>query len=97
MVQPMRHSAGSTYKFYTKKSPALCGIAGDHGPALCGIARDQHIFVNFSANLKQNSKIFQCVHLWPRGNRLAKKTRGQKSCDTAPLKRFMVYKTLYAI
>jgi hypothetical protein len=23
-------------------------------PALCGIARDQHIFVNFSANSKQN-------------------------------------------
>jgi hypothetical protein len=41
-----------------KKSPALCGIARDHGVALCGIAWDQHIFVNFSANLKQNSKIF---------------------------------------
>jgi hypothetical protein len=38
--------------------PALCGIAGEHGPALCGIARDQHIFINFSANWKQNSKIF---------------------------------------
>jgi hypothetical protein len=32
--------------------PALCCIARDHGPALCGIVRDQHIFVNFSANLK---------------------------------------------
>jgi hypothetical protein len=31
------------------------------------------IFVNFSANSKQNSKIFRGVHLWPRGNRLAKK------------------------
>jgi hypothetical protein len=30
----------------------------DHDPALCGIVRDQHIFVNFSANSKQNSKIF---------------------------------------
>jgi hypothetical protein len=38
--------------------PALCGIARDHGPALCGIARDQHIFVHFSVNSKQNSKIF---------------------------------------
>jgi hypothetical protein len=52
-----------------QKSPALCGMARDHGPALCSIARDhdpalcsisrdQHIFVNFSTNSKQNSKIF---------------------------------------
>jgi hypothetical protein len=27
-------------------------------PALCVIVRDQHICVNFSANSKQNSKIF---------------------------------------
>jgi hypothetical protein len=38
--------------------PSLCGIAPDHDPALCRIARDQHIFVNFSTNSNQNSKIF---------------------------------------
>jgi hypothetical protein len=65
----MLHSAEFTYKFYTKKRPALCSIvqdhgpalcciARDHGPALCDIARDQYIFVNSSANSKQNAKIF---------------------------------------
>jgi hypothetical protein len=38
--------------------PALCGIALDNAPALCDIALDKHIFVNFSANSKQKSKIF---------------------------------------
>jgi hypothetical protein len=64
----MRHSQDLHTNSIQKKSramqhklyhdPALCGIARDYDPALCGIAWDPHIFVNFSANSKLNSKIF---------------------------------------
>jgi hypothetical protein len=43
--------------------------------ALCSIAWDQTLQANISAKSKQNSKIFEGVTLWPRGNRLTKKLR----------------------
>jgi hypothetical protein len=36
------------------------------GPMVCGIARDQNLQSNFSANSKQNSKIFEGVNLGSR-------------------------------
>jgi hypothetical protein len=41
--------------------------------ALCRIARDQALQATFSANSKQNSKIFYGVNMGPRANRLTKK------------------------
>jgi hypothetical protein len=37
----------------------------NYHPALCDIARDQTFLSNISGNLKQISKIFECVHLGP--------------------------------